>query len=79
MVDQSVLGAGPASVDRLLQRIEHEAGRGAGADLPANDAPGESVDDEGDADEPGPGADLGEVDHPQRVGPRDLERAVGAT
>ena len=43
---------------------------------PADDAPGEGVDDEGDVDEAGPGRDVGEVRHPQDVRPRRLELPV---
>ena len=60
MTNQAIVGAGSASMDRLLQRIEHEGGRGRCADLPANDAASESIDDECDIDEPGPGVDVGE-------------------
>ncbi len=43
---------------------------------PADDARGESVDDEGDVDEAGPGRDVAEVADPQRVRPRRLELAL---
>jgi hypothetical protein len=34
-MDQPVLGAGAARMDRLLQSVENEVRRGRGADLPA--------------------------------------------
>ena len=63
-------------MQRLLQRVEHEAGVGRALTPPADDPPGEGVDDEGDVDEAGPGRDIGEVGHPQRVRPRRLELPV---
>ncbi len=63
-------------MDRLLQGIEHEACRGAGADYPAHDSSGKGVDHEGDVDEPGPGMDIGEVDHPKRIWSADAELTV---
>jgi hypothetical protein len=68
--------SGPAIVERLLQRVEHEAGVGGARDAPADDLPGEGVDDEGDVDETRPGGDKGEVAHPQGVGPRRMELTV---
>lgn len=44
VMDQAIVGAGPAGMDRLLQCIENEFGRGAGADLPTNDAPSKGID-----------------------------------
>jgi hypothetical protein len=76
VMDQAIVGAGPAGVDHLLKRIEHESRRGAGAGLPANDTARESVDDERDINEPGPGVDVGEVDDPERVRSCDLELAI---
>ena len=67
VVDQPVFGAGATGMDRLFEGIEHEARRGAGADLPPDDPASAGVDDDGDVDEPGPGLNVGEVDHPQRV------------
>ena len=42
---------GPPLVERLLQGVEHEARMGGAGDPPADDAPGEGVDHEGDVDE----------------------------
>ena len=75
-MDQAIIRTGPASVDRLLQGIEHEARRGRGADLSAYDPPGIGIDHEGNVGEPGPGMDVGKVDHPQSVGPLDAELAI---
>ena len=41
--------------------------RSAGGDLPADDHPGEDVEDERDVGPPGVGADIGQVGHPQLV------------
>jgi len=46
VVDQSVLAAGLACIQRLFQRIEHEVCGHAGADPSAHDAPGIDIDDE---------------------------------
>ena len=67
---------GPSVVQRLLQRVEHEAGVRRPRHAPADDAPGVGVDDEGDVDEARPGRDVGEVRDPQRVRPRRLELPV---
>jgi hypothetical protein len=45
-------------------------------DTPANDATGVGVDHEGHIDEPGPGADVGEVGEPEHVRRRRVELAV---
>ena len=63
-------------VQRLLQRVEDEAGMGRARRSPADDPPREGVDDKGDIDEALPGRDVGEVGNPQRVRPRRLELAV---
>jgi hypothetical protein len=65
-------------MQRLLERIEHEAGVRRPADAPADDPAGEGVDHEGDADEAGPGRTIGEVRHPQRVRPIRPELPVDA-
>ncbi len=76
MVDQPVVGAGSANMDRLLQSIENEAGGSRRADLPANDPAGIGINHKSHIDEPCPSVDLGEVDHPQGIGPADAELAV---
>ena len=52
---------GPAIVERLLQGVEDEAGMGGAGHPPADDPPGERVDDEGDVDEALPRRDVGEI------------------
>ena len=64
VMDEAAALDGPAVVERLLQRIEHEAGVGRARHPPADDAPGKGVDDEGDVDEARPGRDIGEVATP---------------
>ncbi len=66
VVDEAAALHGAAVVQRLLQGIEDEAGMGRARYPPADDAPGEGVDDEGDVDEALPGRDVGEVRHPQQ-------------
>lgn len=58
MVDQTVLG-GPADVDRLFERVEHELRARGLARPPADDTPGEHVDDERHVDHARPGRDAG--------------------
>jgi hypothetical protein len=70
-MDETTLD-GATVVQRLFQRVENEPGRRLPADPPADDPPGEGVDDEGDMDEARPGRDVGEVGDPEPV------RAVGA-
>ena len=67
---------GPPIMQRLLQRVEHEARMRRPRDAPADDAPGVDVDDEGDVDEAGPGRDIGEVRDPERIRPWRLELPV---
>jgi hypothetical protein len=75
MVDQLV-SFGLTRVQRLFQRIEHEVGPHRAAYVPADDAPSEDVDHEGDIDETLPGRDIGEIADPQLVRPLGLELAV---
>jgi hypothetical protein len=65
-------------MQRLLQRVQHEAGVRRAGDAPADDAPGKGVDDEGDIDEAGPGRDVGEVGYPQGVWARRRELPINA-
>ena len=57
-MDEAVAGGGPPGMDGLLQRVEHEAGRGAAADLPADDPARERVDNERHVDEAHPAMDV---------------------
>src|SRR6202162_3667356 len=68
----------PPVMQSLLESIEHKAGMCRSRNTPANDAPGEGIDDKGDVDEARPGRDIGEVRDPQRVRPRCLELPVHA-
>lgn len=61
MMDQAAAMDRPTIVQRLLQRVQDEAGMCCPAGAPANDPAGVCVDDEGDVDEPRPGRDVGEV------------------
>ena len=67
---QGAARAAPARARRA--RSSH----GRAGDPPADDAPGIGVDHEGDVDKAGPGGDVGEVRHPERIGPSRLELAV---
>ena len=75
VVDQAVLG-GPADVDRLFERVEHELRARGLARPPADDTPGEHVDDERHVDHARPGRDVGKVAHPQPIGPVSGEPPV---
>jgi hypothetical protein len=57
MMDEAAAPDGPALVQGLLQRVQHEAGVRRAGDTPADDAPRKDVDDKGDIDETGPGRD----------------------
>jgi len=76
MVDEAAAMHRPPRVQRLLERIEHEARMRAARHPPADDAAGIGVDDKGDIDEAGPGGDIGEIGHPQRIRARRLELAI---
>jgi hypothetical protein len=75
MVHEATL-SGPALVQGLLERIEHEAGVSGARHPPADDATRIGVDHEGAIDESGPGCDIGEIADPQRVRPRRLELPI---
>ena len=64
VVDEAAAPNRPSLMQGLLQRVEHEAGVSRAGETPADDAPREGVDDEGDVDEAGPGHDVGEVGYP---------------
>jgi hypothetical protein len=61
---------------RLLERIEHEVGRQRRGDPPAHDAPREDIDHERHVNEGAPPGDVGEVRHPELIGPRRGELAI---
>ena len=51
MVHETAAARRASFGQRLLQRVEDEAGMRAAADAPADDTTGVGVDDEGDVDE----------------------------
>src|SRR5690349_9828817 len=77
-MDQLVepLPACGASPDRLLQGVEGEVGAQRAGCLPADDHPRVDVGDEGDVDEPRPGADVGQVGNPEAVRGAGAEAAI---
>src|SRR3954449_11931661 len=78
VMDEAAAPDGPARVQGLLQRVEHAASVSRAGDAPADDAPREDVDDEGDIDETGPRRDVGKVGHPQGVRTRRFELPIDA-
>jgi hypothetical protein len=76
VMDETAAVRRSAIVERLLERIEDEAGMGRAARPPAHDAPCERVDDERDVHEPRPGRDIGKVRDPEHVGRWRAELAV---
>src|SRR4051812_14255173 len=58
VMDQAAAPDGPALVQGLLQRVQHEAGVSRAGDTPTDDTPRKDVDDEGDIDKTGPGRDV---------------------
>src|SRR5882724_11723865 len=75
-MDETAATHRPPVVDRLLQRIEHEAGVRRPAGPPANDTPCVDIDHKGYVDEARPCRDICEVRDPQDVGRPRLELAV---
>jgi hypothetical protein len=72
VVDEAAAADGPALVQGLLQRVQHEAGVSRARDTPADDAPGKGVDDKDDIGEASPRRDSGTS--PQR--PRRRAKAL---
>ena len=58
MMHETATLDGPALVQGLLKRVEHEAGVRRPAHPPADDATRIGVDHKGDIDEAGPGRDV---------------------
>src|SRR5258708_37922340 len=54
----------PPVMQSLLESIEHEAGMCGSRNTPADDAPGEGIDDKGDVDEARPGCDVRQIRAP---------------
>src|SRR3954447_683751 len=78
MMDEAAAADGPALVQGLLQRVQHEAGVRAAGDTPADNTPRKDVDDESDIDKTGPRRDVGKVGHPQGVRTRCFELPIDA-
>ena len=53
-----------SGIQGLLEGVEREIGAQRACDTPANDHPGEDVDDERDVDEAGPRRHVGEIGDP---------------
>lgn len=77
VMDQCI-GIGPAFVQGLLLRIEHEVRLYGAAHAPAYDLPGKDIDYKGHVQPALPGRDVGQVRDPQLVGPLGLEHPVDA-
>jgi hypothetical protein len=58
VVHQAAALGRPAMAESLFQGVQDEAGVGAAADAPSDDAPGEGVDHEGDIDKAVPGRNV---------------------
>src|SRR3954451_2720295 len=78
VMDEATAPDGPALMQGLLQRVQHEAGMSRAGDTPADDTARKDVDDEGDIDETGPRRDVGKIAHPQGVRTRCLELPIDA-
>src|SRR5882757_4144631 len=76
MVHEAAAMDRPSIMQRLLQRVEHEAGVRRARDPPAHDPAGIGVDHKGDVDKAGPGRDVGEVGEPEDIRLWRLELAV---
>src|SRR3954447_13005219 len=76
VMDEAAAPDGPALVQSLPQRVQHEAGVRRAGDTPADDTPRKDVDDEGDIDETGPCRDVGKVGYPQGVRTRCFELPI---
>ena len=63
-------------MQRLVERVQDEAGMRAPTGSPADDPASVGVDDENDVDEPRPRRDIGEVRYPQHVRRRRTELPV---
>ena len=69
--------AGAAAVEHgHLERVDREIGAQRPGGLPADDHPGEHVDDERDVDPAGVGLDVGQIGDPQPVRGRRPELAL---
>jgi hypothetical protein len=71
--NQSAVALGLAYVQGLLKTIQNEVGLHRSADSPADNAPSEDINDEGNAEPALPGRKVREVRHPELVLPLDME------
>ena len=78
MMDQGAAGGATTGVQRLFQCNQDKVRVRGGRHLPADDAPGKHVDDEGDVGKALPGRDVGEVRDPQLIGAISPELPVDA-
>ena len=78
VMNQSVLLVRSALVKGLFERIQNEVRARGTRYAPADDAPSEHVDDEGDEHEALPSRDIGKVRDPQLIGPIGLELPIDA-
>ena len=78
MMDETAATYRASVVKSLFQGIEDETGMRGAADPPANDTPGECIDDERHIYKALSGRDIGEVGDPEHVWRRRLELAVDA-
>src|SRR5471032_3130172 len=76
MMNQGVVTLGLAGVQRLLQGIKDEVGAHRTADTPAHDAPGKDINHKGHIDKALPSRDVGEIRHPELIGPLCFELAM---
>jgi hypothetical protein len=76
VVNQLDVGTGAAVRERHPQRVEHEVGAHVAGELPTHHPAAEGVDDEGEEHQALPAAQIGEVGHPQLVGPAGGEVAL---
>ncbi len=76
MVDQAAPVERLACAEGLLQRIQDEVGAGGAGHLPADDVPGEPIDDEGHIDEPLRCRHIREIRDPQGIRTHRRKRAV---
>ena len=78
MMDETAATYRASVVKSLFQGIEDETGMRGAADPPANDTPGECIDDKRHIHKALPGRDIGEVGDPEHIRRRRPELAVDA-
>ena len=78
MMDEAAAMNRPTIMQRLLERVEHEARMRRARGAPADDPPSEGVDHESHIDEALPSFNIGKIRHPQGIRPFGAELAVNA-